>query len=117
MNVAAITMLIWFGLATIAAAQGTPSGKAASPGASSKTQLSEIRSLVRELEGRTGKLSDLMEQYRSLVAQRPQPQGGSPEAKKGGPGACAPESRAAASRAGSCGCHRNPSPGQPRRRC
>jgi uncharacterized protein YukE len=82
MNVPAITMLIWFGLAATAAAQGTPSGKAASPGASSKAQLSEIRSLVHDLQARTEKLRDLMTQYRSLVEQRPQAEGGSPDAKK-----------------------------------
>jgi hypothetical protein len=81
MNVPAITMLIWFGLAAIAAAQSAPSGKAASPGAS-KAQLSEIRPLVHELQAHTEKLSDLMTQYRSLVEQRPQAEGGSPEAKK-----------------------------------
>jgi len=81
MKVSAITMLIWFGLATAAAAQGRPSG-GASPGTSSKAQLSEVRSVVHELEARTEKLRDLMAQYRSLVEQRPQPEGGSPEAKK-----------------------------------
>ncbi len=79
MKVSAITMLIWFGLATAAVAQGTPSG---GPGASSKSQLSEVRSIVHELEARTEKLRDLMAQYRSLVEQRPQAEGGSPEAKK-----------------------------------
>jgi len=82
MNVPAITMLIWLGLAATAAAQNTPSGKGASPGASSKAQLSEIRSLVHELQARTEKLGDLMTQYRSLVEQRPQAEGGSPDAKK-----------------------------------
>jgi hypothetical protein len=82
MNVPAIVILIWFGLATTAAAQGAPSSKAASPGASSKTQLSEIRTLVHELQGHTEKLSDLMTQYRSLVGQRPQAEGGSPDAKQ-----------------------------------
>src|SRR5262245_40043885 len=82
MKVSAITTLIWLGLAAAAAAQGTPSGKAASPGASSKGQLSEIRSLVHELQARTEKLGDLMMEYRSLVEQRPQAEGGSPEAKK-----------------------------------
>lgn len=82
MNVPAITVLIGFGLAATAAAQGTPSGNAASPGASSKAQLSEIRSLAHELQARTEKLRDLMTQYRSLVEQRPQAEGGSPDAKK-----------------------------------
>jgi hypothetical protein len=81
MNVPALTMSIWLGFATVAAAQGTPSGKPASPSAS-KTQLSEVRSLVHDLQGRTEKLRDLMTQYRSLVEQRPQSEGGSPEAKK-----------------------------------
>lgn len=81
MNVPAMTILICLGLATTAAAQG-PSGEAAKPGASSKAQLSEIRSHVHELEARTEKLRDLMAQYRSLVEQRPQPEGGSPDAKK-----------------------------------
>jgi uncharacterized protein YukE len=80
MNVPAITMLIWFGVAASAAAQGAPSGKAA--GGSSKVQLSEVRTLVHELEARTEKLRDLMSQYRSLVEQRPEAQGGSPEAKQ-----------------------------------
>ena len=74
----AMTALIWFAVAATVAAQSTPSSKAAP----SKTQMSEIRSLVHELEGRTEKLRDLMTQYRSLVEQRPQGQGGSPEAKK-----------------------------------
>jgi len=72
MNISAIAILIWFGLATTAAAQGSHSGKVASPGASSKASLSEIRSLVHELQGRTEKLRDLNEQYRSHVEQRPQ---------------------------------------------
>jgi hypothetical protein len=71
MNARVIITLIGFGLAATAAAQGTPS----------KSQLSEIRALASELEGHTGKLRDLMEQYRSLVEERPQSGGGSPEAK------------------------------------
>lgn len=82
MNVPAIVILIWFGLATTAAAQGASSSKAASPGASPKAQLSEIRTLVHELQGRTEKLRDLMTQYRSLVEQRPQAEGGDPDAKQ-----------------------------------
>src|SRR4051794_2188022 len=62
MKVPAITMLIWFGLVATAAAQGTPS----------QAQLSEIRSVTSELEGRTEKLRELNAQYRSLVEQRPQ---------------------------------------------
>lgn len=82
MNVPTITMLIWFGLAATAAAQGAPSGKAPNPRASSNARLSEIRSLVHELQARTEKVHDLMAQYRSLVEQRPQAKGGSPDAKK-----------------------------------
>jgi hypothetical protein len=82
MNIRTITMLICFGLATTAAAQGTPGGKSASPGGSSKSQLSEIRSLVHELQARTEKLRDLITVYRSLVEQRPQSGYGSAEAKK-----------------------------------
>ena len=72
MNVRAITLLIWFGLVATAAAQDTPSGKAASPAAASKVQLSQVRDLVHELQAHTEKLSDLMTLYRSLVEQRPQ---------------------------------------------
>jgi hypothetical protein len=72
MNVRAIITLVWFGLAATAAAQGT----------ASKSQLSEVRSITNELEGHTGKLRDLMEQYRSLVEERPRSGGGSPEEKK-----------------------------------
>jgi hypothetical protein len=73
MKISAITMLIWIAVgASTAAAEGTQSGKAASPGGTSKTELSEIRSLVHELQGRTEKLSDLMTQYRSHLEQRPQ---------------------------------------------
>ena len=81
MNVPAIALLIWFGLAASAAAQGTASGQPPSSNGSS-AQLSEIRALVHELQARTEKLADLMAQYRSLVEQRPQAEGGSPEAKK-----------------------------------
>jgi hypothetical protein len=71
MNVPALIVLIWFGLVATASAQGTPT-----------SQLSAIRSVVSELEGRTDKLHELNAQYRSLVEQRPQPEDGSPEAKK-----------------------------------
>lgn len=81
MNAPAIALLICVGLAAVfaspSAAQGTPSASA-----SSKPQLSEIRSLVHKLQGHTDKLSELMTQYRSLVEQRPQPEGGGAEAKK-----------------------------------
>jgi hypothetical protein len=82
MKSSAITLLIWIAVGATAAAEGTPSGKAASPGASSNSPLSEIRSIVHDLQGLTSKLADLMEQYRSLIEQRPQSEGGSPEAKK-----------------------------------
>lgn len=74
MNVPAITMLIWFGLTATAAAQGAPTGKGSSQSAPSQAQLSEIRSVVNELQARTEKLHELMTQYRSLVEQRPQAQ-------------------------------------------
>jgi hypothetical protein len=70
MKTAAIIGLIWVALAAPAAGQDTPSGKPASPGASSKP--AQIRSLVHELQGRTDKLADLMQQYRSHIEQRPQ---------------------------------------------
>jgi len=82
MKLSTITVLIGLVLATTAAAQGTPSGKATSSGGSSKTQLSEVRAIVHELEGQTEKLRELLTQYGSLVEQRPQSEGGSPEAKK-----------------------------------
>jgi DNA repair exonuclease SbcCD ATPase subunit len=82
MNVVAISVSILLGLAATASAQDTPKGKPAGQSAASKGQLSEVRSLVHELEARSEKLLDLMTQYRSLVEQRPQPQGGSPDAKK-----------------------------------
>jgi hypothetical protein len=75
MNIPAISIVIWFGLVAAAAAQGAPSSKAASSGEGSKAQLSEVRSLVHELQAQTEKLRDLMTQYRSLVEQRPQGQG------------------------------------------
>jgi len=71
MNVPALTLVICIGVTATASAQHTPSGGPASPGASSKASLSEIRVLVHELQGRTEKLRDLNEQYRSLVDQRP----------------------------------------------
>src|SRR5689334_25357341 len=72
MNIRTITMLVWIGLAAPVAAQGAHSSKSMSPGGSSKTSLSEIRSIVHELQGRTEKLRDLNKEYRSLVEQRPQ---------------------------------------------
>jgi hypothetical protein len=72
MKVPAITILIWFGIAATASAQGT-TGKA-SQGAPSQAQLSEIRSVLNELQARTEKLHELMEQYRSMIGERPQSQ-------------------------------------------
>lgn len=68
----ALCILICLGLATTAAAQGAQGGKSESSAGASKTSLSEVRKVVHELQGRTEKLRDLMEQYRSLVEQRPQ---------------------------------------------
>lgn len=70
MNIHSLAMLICIGLVATAAAQDSGT----SPGASSKASLSEIRALVHELQGRTDKLRDLMEQYRSMIEQRPQAQ-------------------------------------------
>lgn len=67
----AITVLTWFALALSVAAQGSPVNKSGSPG-TSKTSLSDVRSLVHELQGRNEKLRDLMEQYREVVGQKPQ---------------------------------------------
>jgi len=78
MSFRAMTILIWLAVSATAlaqSAQGASSDKATDPGASSKGQLSEIRTLVHELQGRNEKLSDLMDQYRSLVEQRPQGRG------------------------------------------
>jgi DNA repair exonuclease SbcCD ATPase subunit len=82
MKLSAITLLCWFGLAATVAAQGTSNGKAASGSASSKLALSEVRSLLHELQARNEKLDELMTQYRSLLEERPQSEGGSPEAKQ-----------------------------------
>lgn len=71
MKIPAIIMLIWFGLVATAAAEGAPTGKGAGQDAT-QAQLTEIRSVVHELEPRTEKLHELMEQYRSMVEQRPQ---------------------------------------------
>jgi uncharacterized protein YukE len=88
MKVIVIGVLSWLALVATVAAQGAPSGKAASPnaaqgsGAASPAQLSEIRSLAHQLQAHTEKLDDLMTQYSSLVGQRPQAQGGSADAKR-----------------------------------
>jgi hypothetical protein len=74
MNIRAITILIWFGFAATAAAQGAASNKSSSQSTPSQAQLSEIRSVVNELQARTEKLRELMGQYRSLVEERPQSQ-------------------------------------------
>lgn len=71
MKVSAIIMLICCGLVATAAAEGASSGKGASQDAT-QAQLDEIRSVVHQLEPRTEKLQELMEQYRSMVEQRPQ---------------------------------------------
>lgn len=72
MRAHAFILLCSFGLAAMAAAQGTESGKAASRGASSNPSLSEVRSLLHELQARNEKLHELMQQYRSHLEQRPQ---------------------------------------------
>ncbi|MDH5672629.1 MAG: hypothetical protein OEZ06_10800 [Myxococcales bacterium] len=82
MKAAIITFSLCLGLAATGSAQGKPGAKRANSGAKSHAPLSEIRSIVHELERHTGKLRDLMTQYRSLAGQRPPAQGGSPEAKK-----------------------------------
>ena len=79
MRIPAITLLICLGLTAAAAAQGTPNSKAA--GGGSKAQLSEIRSLVHELERTSSKLDVLIADYRSLMDKRPRAQGSSPDAK------------------------------------
>lgn len=68
MNTKLISVLFVLTFAATAFAQGTSSDKS---GGSAKPQLSEIRSLVNALQGQTDKLRQLMEQYRSLVEQRP----------------------------------------------
>lgn len=70
MKVSAITVGVWLLLATAAAAQGASSAKGEGSTESSKS-LSGIRSLVHELQGRTERLSDEMNVYRTLVEQKP----------------------------------------------
>jgi hypothetical protein len=70
MKVSAICLLVGLVLASGAAAQGASSAKGQGSGESSKS-LSAIRSLVHELQGRTEKLSDEMNVYRSMVEQKP----------------------------------------------
>lgn len=74
MNIRAIIMLIGLGLAAPAAAQGTANSKQSSQGSASQADLSQIRSVVNELQARTEKLHELMGQYRSMVEDRPQSQ-------------------------------------------
>lgn len=81
MKTSAITMVIGLALAAGAAAQGSTSSKR-SPEASSKSPLSQIRSLANELQGHADKLGDMMTIYHSLLEQRPDRNGGSPEQKK-----------------------------------
>ena len=89
MNVIVISALTWLALAVPVAAQGAPSRKPATAAAStqptaapSQAQLSELRALAHELQARTEKLGDLLEQYSSLARQRPQAQAGNAGAKK-----------------------------------
>jgi hypothetical protein len=72
MKISAITGLIWLVLAATAVGQSKSSGNATSPGAQSKSVLAEVRAIVRELEGRTEKLRELLANHRSLVEQRPE---------------------------------------------
>jgi hypothetical protein len=69
MKITAMIALIWVALAATAGAQGAPSKP---PGSGASSKASEVRSLVHELQGHTGKLADLNEQYRSHIEQRPQ---------------------------------------------
>jgi DNA repair exonuclease SbcCD ATPase subunit len=70
MRVSAFILVCWFGFSAMAAAQGTKSGKAAS-GASSNLSLSEVRTLLHELQARNEKLHELNAQYRSHLEERP----------------------------------------------
>jgi hypothetical protein len=70
MKIPAIILVIGLALTGSAAAEGASNSKSA-PGASSKGELAEIRSLVHELTGHTEKLRDLLDQYASLVEQKP----------------------------------------------
>ena len=89
MNVIVVTALTWLALAVPVSAQAAPARKPSTSAAStqptaapSQSQLSELRALAHELQARTEKLGDLMEQYFSLARQRPQAQPGNAEAKK-----------------------------------
>jgi ribosome-binding protein aMBF1 (putative translation factor) len=79
MKIPAITLLMCIGLSASAAAEGARQGKSESSQSASKEQLAEIRSVLRELVRVTGKLTDLMGQYRSLIEQRPAAKKGSDE--------------------------------------
>lgn len=72
MKVTAITLVICLGIAGTAAAEGSHGSKSTSSAAPSKADLAQIRTVVHELERSTGKLIDLMSQYRSMIEQRPQ---------------------------------------------
>ena len=74
--------LIWLALAATAAGQSKSSGNAEGSSGSAKASLAEVRSIIHELEGHTEKLRELLSQHGSLVDQRPESEGGSPEAKK-----------------------------------
>lgn len=82
MKISAIITAIGLWLAVSAAAQGSSSSKRAGAEGSSKTPFTQIRSLANELQGNADKLGDLMTIYRSLLEQRPQSEGRSPEQKK-----------------------------------
>jgi hypothetical protein len=68
MKTTAIAWMCWLGLATTVAAQAA----ATSPGQGPKMELKQVRTLLHELQARSDKLHELMEQYRSMVAERPQ---------------------------------------------
>jgi hypothetical protein len=82
MKISVITGLIGLVLAATAAGQTKSSSNTTSSGAPAKAALAEVRSIVHELEGHTEKLRELLSNHRSLAERRPEPEGGSPEAKK-----------------------------------
>lgn len=79
MRTSAIIMASCLSFAASAAAQG---GERTSPESSSKSPLAQVRSLANALQGHTEKLADLVSIYRSMLEQRPQSRGKSPEQKK-----------------------------------
>ena len=82
MKLRAITVLTCLLLAATAVAQGASKDKASSSAPATKAQLSEVRSIVSELEKAGSKLSGLITDYRSMMEQRPQSRGASADAKK-----------------------------------